>query len=124
MRHIWLLALAAITGCTTVDELRARPISWTAAYPVRFDVMANCLAVRMVEDAGAGLYTVTPQLYQADRRAVITGAAGQRMDAEYSVRQISDTDSEVTFRRSESVFNNEAITAKARARADRCARDP
>lgn len=108
-----------IAGCTTVDDLRARPVSWTAVYPVNFDTMANCLAVHMAEN-----YNVTPQLYQRDRRAVLTGSVkgGWSMVAEYSVRQISDTESEVSFRRRESVFNNESGNAHARERADRCAK--
>lgn len=113
-----ICATATAVACTTVDELRQQPILWTAIYPARFDVLANCLAVRMAQD-----FDVTPQFYLPERRAVLTAASkgGGRMSAEYSVRQISDVDSEVTFRRQPSAFNNESLTNEARALADRCA---
>lgn len=114
-----ICGVAAVAACTTVDELRQQPISWTAVYPARFDVLANCLAVRMAQD-----FDVTPQFYLPERRAVLTVATkgGARMTAEYSVRQFADADSEVTFRRQPSVFNNEPEIQKARELADRCAK--
>lgn len=115
-------AAALTAGCTTVDELRQQPVLWTAVYPVSYEVMANCLTLRVVEDAGSGLYTVTPQIYPAARRALVTGAAGPRMDTEFSVRQISVTESEVGFRRVRSAFNNESIVSKFRKIADDCGR--
>jgi hypothetical protein len=107
-------------GCTTTDELRTRPFAWTATYPTAFDAMANCLAVHMAE-----YVNVTPQLYQREKRAVLTGSVkgGWSMIIEYDVRQISNADTEVRFRQRDPVFNSESNKATAREIADRCATD-
>lgn len=116
------MPLIALAGCTTADELRAKPVAWTATYPVAFDAMANCIALRMVEDAGMARFTVTPQLYQREQRALVTGSSDGWFVIEYSVRQVSERDSEVSLR---SAFVNSGLSgsglARSRAVADRCA---
>jgi hypothetical protein len=115
LRDIWVLIVPVLAGCHTVDDVRQQPVEWSATYAVAFDAMANCLAVQSARD-----FDVTPQLYQSQRRAIVTlGVKGSySLLAEYQVRQVSDGETEVNWRTVSSL----ASTPLARDRANRCAR--
>jgi len=116
-----IAALAA--GCTTVDDVRDPPVLWRATYPVEFDALTDCLVRRMSQD-----YDVAPQIDPRERRGILTvttrtiGASDFVERFDFVVKQTSNANTEVSFRRVAAVFKNANLISKARAIADRCGR--
>lgn len=94
MKKTMLAAAALLAGCYSIEDVREQPVAWSWAYHVPYDTMANCLAAEWAQD-----YSVVPQIYNRERRAVVTLAypAGNAVIAEYQVQQ-TDTETTVTWR--------------------------
>lgn len=116
LRYLWLAAVVTLGGCYSVDDLKERPLAWSASYSVPFDNMANCLAVR-----SADAYIATPQLYQREERAAVllsmAGLYGPVIVGEYDIRTTSPSTIALSYRQRPSLIGD---TKPARERADRC----
>lgn len=115
-----LLASLALSACYNIDDVRQSPVVWTETYAVAFDTMANCLAVESGRE-----YAVVPQLYQREQRAnvTLTVPSGAAIIAEFQIKQISGTSSQVSWQRvggTAGVYR--PIDREARERADKCAK--
>ena len=88
-------ALGTVTACQGPAGLAQKTPTWTAAYGVPYDVLANCIAER---ERGP-LVTVTPAIYSEQRRATVsvTTPTGSALGV-YEIRQISSGGTEVTYR--------------------------
>ncbi len=60
-------ALSLLAGCADMDDIRQKPVVWTAAYPGSYDDMAHCASVRM----GDFWSTATPLIKAQERRAEV-----------------------------------------------------
>lgn len=109
-----------MAGCYTVDDVRKRPIVWTATYSgTQWDTVANCLSGAYARD-----WIVTPQFFQRERRAaIILGyPGGYAILGEFEVSQTSDPTTQVTWKFIGSGAGaNRDIDQQARERANKCA---
>ena len=115
-----VLSLLMVTACAaSLDDVRAEPVRWAAAYGVPFDTMANCLAARSVQ-----VWSVAPQIYPGQGIAYVTLASKEvtTIMAEYTVRRQADGGSQVEWRRKKLVADLGGLETTARETADRCAR--
>ena len=110
-------ALSALTGCQSPTGLSQAAPTWGSVYQVSYDAMANCLAER----SQLPWVKVTPAFYPQERRATVTVTTptGSALGI-FNIRQLSDRDSEVTYR---SIYGGPDSSAggDARNKADRCA---
>lgn len=124
MRRALVLAMAALTtGCIAGDtatmsmpnDFRNSPIQWTATYPGSYETLSNCIASQY-----AGELRVAPQLYPTVQRSSILLSSGSGADAEFQVKQLDATSSQVTWRRATGLFGSWLNDRTARQRADKC----
>ena len=111
-----VMALAALAACESPGELAQKPPTWSAAYQVPWETMANCIVARSQRP----LSTVTPTFTAGRAQVVVTNPAGAVLGS-FDIRQISGGGSEVAYR---SIYGGPGTTAGGDARdiADRCAR--
>ncbi len=124
MRRVLVLAMAALTtGCIAGDtatmsmpnDFRNSPIQWTATYPGSYETLSNCIASQY-----AGELRVAPQDYPTVQRSSILLSSGSGADAEFQVKQLDATSSQVTWRRATGLFGSWLNDRTARQRADKC----
>lgn len=124
MRRALVLAMAALTtGCIASDtatlsmpnDFRNSPIQWTATYPGSYETLSNCIAAQY-----AGELRVAPQIYPTVQRSSILLSSGSGADAEFQVKQLDATSSQVTWRRATGLFGSWLNDRTARQRADKC----
>jgi hypothetical protein len=112
-----IAALSALAACEAPSGLSQSAPAWGTVYPVPYDAMANCLAER----SQLPWVRVTPAFYPQERRATVTVTTptGSALGI-FNIRQISDRDSEVSYR---SIYGGPESSAggDARNKADRCA---
>lgn len=123
MRASLSIATAAVflaAGCTSLEDVRARPASWQQRFPGSYESLTNCMAAQY-----AGVLTVLPQFNSSEKRSniIVTYPAAQSVMAEFDLRQVAPKEVEITFRQRYSVLGQEAGAREARERADRCAKD-
>ncbi len=112
-----LAAVTGVAGCYSVDDVRKQPVSWTATYSAPYNTVANCLAAQY-----AGELSVLPQDYPAEKRAnvILTNPSARGAEAEFEIKQVNPTTTEVTWRRMGSLFGDASNDRRSRERADRC----
>jgi hypothetical protein len=124
MRRVLVLAMATLTtGCIAGDtatmsmpnDFRNSPIQWTATYPGSYETLSNCIASQY-----AGELRVAPQDYPTVQRSSILLSSGSGADAEFQVKQLDATSSQVTWRRATGLFGSWLNDRTARQRADKC----
>lgn len=123
MRRALVLATAVLaTGCagdtatlSMPNDFRSGPIQWTATYPGSYETLSNCIASQY-----AGELRVAPQVYPTVQRSSILLSSGSGADAEFQVKQISATSSQVTWQRATGLFGSWLSDRTARERADKC----
>lgn len=124
MRRAFGLVLALLTaGCAIPDnasfsmpnDFRSGPIQWSATYPVSYETLTSCIAAQY-----AGELRVAPQIYSTVQRSSILLSKGGGADAEFQVRQIDPTTSQVTWQRATGLFGSGLSDSTARQRADKC----
>ncbi len=111
-----VMALGALTACQSPGELAQKPPTWSAAYQVPWDAMANCI----VAGSQRPLLTVTPTFSAGRAQVVVTNPAGAVLGT-FDIRQMSGGGTEVSYR---SIYGGAGSGAGGDARdlADRCAR--
>jgi hypothetical protein len=109
------MALAALAACQSSSELAQKPPTWTAAYQVPWQTMANCIVARSQRP----LVTVTPTFTAGRAQVVVTNPTGAVLGS-FDIRQMSGRASEVAYR---SIYGGPGTSAGGDARdlADRCA---
>ena len=111
-----VVVLGAVTACQSPAGLARKAPTWTAAYGVPYDVLANCIAER---ERGP-LVAVTPAIYPPERRATVsvTTPTGSALGV-YEIRQISSSSTEVAYR---SIYGGPSTDAGGGAfeKAKRC----
>ncbi len=124
MRRALVLAMATLTtGCIASDtatfsmpnDFRNSPIQWTATYPGSYETLSSCIASQY-----AGELRVAPQIYPTVQRSSILLSSGSGADAEFQVKQLDATSSQVTWRRATGLFGSWLNDRTARERADKC----
>jgi hypothetical protein len=87
--------LGVLAACQSPAGLSQGAPTWTAAYQVPYDAMANCLVAR----ERLPWVTVTPSIYAPEQRATVTVTTptGSALGV-YEIRQISARDTEVSYR--------------------------
>ena len=115
-RVFGVMALAALTACQSPGELAQKPPTWSAAYQVPWETMANCIVARSQRP----LVTVTPTFSSGRAQVVVTNPTGAVLGS-FDIRQISGRGTEVAYR---SIYGGPDTDAGGGARniADRCAR--
>jgi hypothetical protein len=111
-----VMALAALTACQSPGELAQKPPTWSAAYQVPWETMANCIVAR----SQGPLVTVKPTFSSGRAQVVVTNLAGAVLGS-FDIRQISGRTTEVAYR---SIYGGPGTSAGGDAQdiADRCAR--
>ena len=109
-------ALWALTACQSPGELAQKPPTWSAAYQVPWETMANCIVARSQRP----LVTVTPTFAAGRAQVVVTNPTGAVLGT-FDIRQISGRASEVAYR---SIYGgpDSGAGGDARDTADGCAR--
>lgn len=111
LRHGFLLGAAAVGlgGCASADDVRQRPVVWSAVYAAPYDAMANCITA-----ASISLYvTATPLIDTRNKRAevLVHSMYGQVM-GQYDLREVGEGKTEVSvrsaYRRGPAESNNAA----------------
>ncbi|ODT19266.1 MAG: hypothetical protein ABS35_22025 [Kaistia sp. SCN 65-12] len=97
------------------NDFRNSPIQWTATYPGSYETLSNCIAAQYV-----GELRVAPQIYPTVQRSSILLSSGSGADAEFQVKQLDATSSQVTWRRATGLFGSWLNDRTARQRADKC----
>lgn len=124
MRWALVLAVALLTtGCAIPDnasfsmpnDFRNGQVLWTATYPGSYETLTNCIASQY-----AGELRVAPQVYPTVQRSSILLSSGSGADAEFQVKQLNATSSQVTWQRATGLFGSWLNDRTARARADKC----
>ena len=64
---IVLLPALLVAGCYSVDEIRERPVVWSANYAAPYDELTNCVVAQTARD-----YAPVPQIYPREKRAIVT----------------------------------------------------
>lgn len=109
--------LALLSACYSAEELRQRPVVWTAVYPAAFDDMVTCLS-----SPRSGVM-VTPQIYKKDQRAHITSAImpNGTIASDFEIKALGEHSTEVKWRHVTGVEgSNRHADRDARERADAC----
>jgi hypothetical protein len=111
-----VVALGALAACQSPGELAEKPPTWTAAYQVSWEAMANCIVARSQRP----LVTVTPTFSSGRAQVVVTNPAAAVLGS-FDIRQMSGGGAEVAYR---SIYGGAGSGAGGDARdiADRCAR--
>ena len=108
--------VGALAACQSPGELAQKPPTWSAAYQVPWETMANCIVAR----SQGPLVTVTPTFSSGRAQVAVTNPAGAVLGS-FDIRQISGGASEVAYR---SIYGGPGTSAGGDAQdiADRCAR--
>jgi hypothetical protein len=108
--------VAALAACQSPGELAQKPPTWSAAYQVPWERMANCI----VAGSQGPLITVTPTFMSGRAQVVVTNPTGAVVGT-FDIRQMSPGASEVSYR---SIYGGPGSGAGGDAKdmADRCAR--
>jgi len=122
-RALALMILALAPGCIASDtatfsmpnDFRNGQVLWTATYPGSYETLTNCIASQY-----AGELRVAPQVYPTVQRSSILLSSGSGADAEFQVKQLNATSSQVTWQRATGLFGSWLNDRTARARADKC----
>lgn len=87
---------AALMACASADDIRQRPVVWSATYPAPFDLMANCVAVESTSFAKAA----TPLINARAKRAevLVYGSPYGNMLAQFDLRETGDGSTAVEYR--------------------------
>ncbi len=111
-----VVALGALAACQSPGQLAQQPPTWSAAYQVPWETMANCIVARSQRP----LVTVTPTFSPGRAQVVVTNPAGAVLGS-FDIRQMSGASTEVSYR---SIYGGPDSGAGGDARdiADRCAR--
>lgn len=88
------LALA-LAGCASVDDIRQRPVVFSATYAAPYDRMANCVAAKSIYLFASA----TPFVDTTARRAEVLqfASSGGNMIARYEFRDTGAGSTEVTY---------------------------
>ena len=110
------MAFGALAACQSPGELAQQPPTWSAAYQVPWQTMANCIVARSQRP----LVTVTPTFSSGHAQVVVTNPTGAVLGS-FDIRQVSGGATEVAYR---SIYGGAGTGAGGDARdiADRCAR--
>lgn len=107
--------LLVLAGCYSVEDVRRSPVIWQATYSAQFDELATCIAEHSLGGA-----TVTPLIRQKQKLATVTISASYSVAHEYSIREVSDGTSEVTWRNAFNYSPSVPAARESRGIADRC----
>lgn len=81
-------ACAALAACASADDIRQRPVVWSATYPAAFDLMANCVAVEMTGFARAATPLVNARAKHAE--VLVYGSPYGNMLGQFDLRETGD----------------------------------
>jgi hypothetical protein len=117
-RIVFIVALCALAACQSQGQLDRQPPTWSAAYQVPWETMANCIVARSQRP----LVTITPTFHSREGRAkVVESTPTGSVLGTFEIRRLASGATEVSYR---SIYGGPGTTAGGDARntADRCAR--
>jgi hypothetical protein len=117
-RIVLLASVCALAACQSQGQLDQKPPTWSAAYQVPWETMANCIVARSQRP----LVTITPTFHSREGRAeVVESSPTGGVLGTFDIRRLSTGATQVSYR---SIYGGPGTTAGGDARniADRCAR--
>lgn len=97
MKRLFAIApCAVLLACASPDDMRQRPVVWSATYPAPYDLMANCVAVESTSFAKAATPLINARSKSAE--VLVYGSPYGNTLAQFEFREAPDGASVAEYR--------------------------